>query len=349
MGETLSNPALSRAMLARQLLSKRAKISIEDAVERIGGMQAQLARAPLVGLWTRLEKMKRDDLQRALDDRRVVRATLMRGTLHMVSASDYVAMRGTIQLALDHAMRGILKERLTEGDAKKVVVIARKFFETPKTMDELRDSGLFTGDIRAQAYAARCLVPLVQLHDGSSRFVLAEKYLKKKIPTAIDKVELVRRYLAAYGPATIADAQVWSGIVDLKDAFAKLDLVTFGKYFDLAKAPRPGEDAPAPPRFLPEFDSVLLAHKDRRRVIADEHRKAVYLPGLRVAATILVDGVVAGTWSVKRDKKAATLAVTPFGKLARADKDALAEEAEALVRFVEPDAKSFDVAFSLTR
>ena len=332
-------------MLARQLLLKREKISIEDAVERIGGMQAQLARAPFVGLWTRLAKMQRDDLERALDDKRVVRATLMRGTLHMVSAADYVAMRGTIQLALDHGMRGILKERLKEGDTKKVITIATKFFETPKTMDELRDSGLFDGDIRAKAYAARCLVPLVQLHDGSSRFVLAEKYLKKKIPATVDKQELVRRYLAAYGPATIADAQVWSGIPDLKDAFAKLDLVAFGKYFDLPKAPRPGEDAPAPPRFLPEFDSVLLAHKDRRRVIADEHRKAVYLPALRVAATILVDGVVAGTWLVRRDKKAATLAITPFAKLARAVKDALAEEGAALVRFMEPEAASFNVTF----
>lgn len=332
-------------MLARQLLLKREKVSIEDAVERIGGMQAQLARAPFVGLWSRLEKMKREDLQRALDEKRVVRATLMRGTLHMVSANDYVAMRGTIQLALDHAMRGILKDRLKEGDAKKVVDVARKFFETPKTMDELRDSGLFDGDIRAKTYAARCLVPLVQLHDGSSRFVLAEKYLKKKISTKIDKEELVRRYLAAYGPATIADAQVWSGIPDLKDAFAKLDLVTFGKYFDLPKAPRPDDDAPAPPRFLPEFDSVLLAHKDRRRVIADEHRKAVYLPALRVAATILVDGAVAGTWVVKKEKNKATLAITPFGKLAKAVKDALAEEGSALVRFMEPDAASFNVTF----
>jgi hypothetical protein len=346
MAENLGNPALSRAMLARQLLLKREKISIEAAVERIGGMQAQLARAPFVGLWTRLAKMQRDDLQKALDDKRVVRATFNRGTLHLVTADDYVALRGTIQLALDHGMRDLLKERLKEGDTTKVVAIATKFFETPKTMDELRDSGLFDGDIRAKTYAARCLVPLVQLHDGSARFVVAEKYLKKKIPAKIDKEELVRRYLAAYGPATIADAQVWSGIPDLKDAFAELDLVTFGKYFDLAKSPRPGEDAPAPPRFLPEFDSILLAHKDRRRVIADEHRKAVYLPALRVAATILVDGVVAGTWIVKKDKKAATLEITSFGKLAKPTKDALAEEGAALVRFMEPDAASSKVAFT---
>jgi hypothetical protein len=312
-------------------------------------MQAQLARAPFVGLWTRLSKMKREDLQRALDERRVVRATFNRGTLHLVSAGDFVALRGTIQLALDHGMRAILKDRLK--DTKKVTLVARKFFETPKTFDELRDSGLFTGDIRAQAYAARCLVPLVQLHDGSARFVLAEKYLKKKVPAKVDAPELVRRYLAAFGPATIADAQSWSGIPSLADAFASVrdELVSFRdekkrELFDLPKAPRP--DAPVPPRFLPEFDSVLLAHKDRRRVIADAHRKAVYLPALRVAATILVDGVVAGTWSVVRKKKDATLTVTSFAKLARKDKDALAEEAEALVRFVEPDASAFAVAFA---
>src|SRR5947209_2582905 len=162
MAETLALSALSRATLARQLLLKREKLSIEAAVERTFGMQAQLARAPFVGLWTRLSKMQREDLERALAEKRVVRATLMRGTLHLVSAADYVAMRGTIQLALDHGMRAILKDRVK--DTKKVIDVARKFFETPKTFDELRDSGLFTGDVRAQAYAARCLVPLVELH-----------------------------------------------------------------------------------------------------------------------------------------------------------------------------------------
>jgi hypothetical protein len=346
MPDALSLAALSRATLTRQLLTKREKLDVATAVERIGGMQAQLARAPYVGLWTRLAKLDRAALDRALDEKRVVRSTLMRGTLHLTSAADYVALRGTIQLALDHGLRGVLRDRMKDVKPEDVVAKARAFFATPRTFDELRDGGVFEGDVRAQAYAARLLVPLVQLHDGSSRFVLAEKYLGKKIPTKVDAALLVRRYLAAYGPATIADAQTWSGIPSLADAFASLkkELVVLRdekkrELFDLPRAPRPDEDAPAPPRFLPEFDSILLAHKDRRRFVADTHRKAIYLPALRVASTLLVGGVVAGTWGIERKKSTATLTARPFAKLAPKDRAALDEEAEALVRFVEPEAR----------
>ncbi len=346
MPDALSLAALSRATLTRQLLTKREKLDVATAVERIGGMQAQLARAPYVGLWTRLAKLDRAELDRALDEKRVVRSTLMRGTLHLTSAADYVALRGTIQLALDHGLRGVLRDRMKGVLPEDVVAKARAFFATPRTFDELRDSGILEGDVRAQAYAARLLVPLVQLHDGSSRFVLAEKYLGKKIPTKVDAALLVRRYLAAYGPATIADAQAWSGIPSLREAFASLEkeLVVLRddkkrELFDLPRAPRPDEDAPAPPRFLPEFDSILLAHKDRRRFVTDAHRKAIYLPALRVASTLLVGGVIAGTWGVERKKSTATLTARPFAKLASKDRAALEEEAEALVRFVEPDAR----------
>ncbi len=346
MGDTLDLAALSRATLARQLLSKREKLDVTTAVERVFGMQAQLARAPYVGLWSRVAKLERGDLDRAFEKKLVVRSTLMRGTLHLTSAADYVSVRGTIQIALDHVLRGILRDRMKDTPVDDVVKKARAFFATPRTMDELRDGGVFQGDIRAQAYAARLLGPLVQMSDGSTRFVLAEKWLGKKVPMKTDAELLVRRYLAAYGPATIADAQTWSGIPNLKDAFAALkkELVVFRdekkrELFDLPRAPRPSEDEPSPPRFLPEFGSILLAHKDRRRFIADPHRKAVYLPALRVAATILVGGVVAGTWDVENKKGTATLTVRPFAKLARADQKTLEGEADALVRFVEPDAK----------
>lgn len=328
----LSLADLSRATLARQMLLAREKVDPVAAVERVAGMQSQVALAPNVGLFSRVAGLRPGDYERALDERRLVRATLMRGTLHVVSARDYVGLRGTIQLALDHGLRAILKERMKDVAPADVVAKARAFFATPRTMDELRDSGVFEGDVRAQAYAARLLVPLVQLE--GARFVLAEKHLKKKIATKADAAELVRRYLAAYGPATIADAQTWSGVPDLKDAFAAIrdELVSFDKLFDLSRAPRPGADTPAPPRLLPEFDSIVLAHKDRRRFVADAHRKAVYLPGLRVAKTVLVGGVVAGTWTIDRAK----LTIRTFDKLARTDKDALAAEAEALLAFDQP-------------
>lgn len=353
MNDTVTSRGLSRATLARQMLLRREKLDVVHAVERLVGMQAQLARAPFVGLWTRLEGFERKALQTALDEKRMVRATFLRGTLHLASTKDFVALRGTVQLALDAALTGVLRERVRDIDTKEVIAVARAFFREPHSFDDLRKAFGDDGDIRAKAFAARCLVPLVQLHDGSARFVLAESYLGKKIPTLVDAPEIVRRYLAAFGPATVADAQAWSGIPNLKSAFASLasELVTLRdekkrELFDLKNAPRPPEDTPAPPRFLPEFDNVVLSHKDRKRFVGDAHRKAIYLPGLRVAPTFLAGGLVSGTWKVERAKTKAMLTATAFAKLPKNDREVLAAEAKALVRFIEPEASTFDVVIS---
>jgi hypothetical protein len=147
--------------------------------------------------------------------------------------------------------------------------------------------------------------------------------------------------------------QTWSGLPKLKDVFEELrpELRAYRderrrELFDLPDRPLPGADAPAPARFLPEFDNLLLSHTNRTRVIADEHRSKVYLPGLRVAATILVDGFVAGVWKIEKTKTSATLVIEPFARLSKRDRTALAEEGERLVRFVDEDAKTFDVRFA---
>ena len=335
---------LSRATLARQMLLAREKIDPVTAIERLAGMQSQLARAPNVGLFSRVAKLEPGDLDRALEAKKAVRATLMRGTLHLVSARDFLALRGPIQRALDAGLAAILKARLKDVDAAAVRKTARAFFATPQTFDAFRkhleEDG---GDVRAKAYFVRCTVPLVQL-DGA-RFVLAKKHLGKEPKEDADARELVRRYLAAFGPATIADAQTWSGVPDLKETFAAIrdELVAFQddkkrELFDLRDAPR--DAGPAPARFLPEFDNLVLSHKDRRRFVADAHRKSIYLPGLRVAPTFLAGGVVAGTWKIERKKAVATLTVSPFGKLETTDQKTLEREGEALARFVEPDATS---------
>ena len=173
---------------------------------------------------------------------------------------------------------------------------------------------------------------------SDSRFTLAERWLGAEARQP-DLHALVRRHLGAFGPATAADVQNWSGLKGLKATVEGMagELVAFkaGRrtLYDLPDAPRPDPETAAPPRLLPEFDSVLLAHQDRTRVIADEHRKALVTKNLRIAATFLVDGVVAGSWDVERKGRAATLTLRPFGRLPKADKDALAAEAEALVRF----------------
>jgi len=152
----------------------------------------------------------------------------------------------------------------------------------------------------------------------------------------------VRRHLAAFGPATTADVQAWSGLGGLRETIEAMELATF-KYgrrtmYDLPDAPRPGADAPAPARLLPEFDSLVLAHKDRTRVVADEHRKSLTTKNLRVRATFLVDGFVAGAWTTARKRDTATLTLAPFGTLPKAAAAELAAEAEELLRFAEPDA-----------
>jgi hypothetical protein len=183
---------------------------------------------------------------------------------------------------------------------------------------------------------------------------LAEEWIGRKISVKDDLPELVKRYLAAFGPASVTDAQTWLGL-KLKDTFEKLrpELQTYRgegrlELFDLPDTELTAEDVPAPVRFLPEFDNLLLSHSNRTRVVADEYRSKVYLPGLRVAATILVDGFVRGAWKIEKAKTAAALIITPFDKLAKKDRAALSEEGEKLVRFVEPNAKSFEVRFAET-
>ena len=356
--------ALNRATLSRQLLLARTTLAPKDAVARLAGMQAQLAGPPYVGLWSRIAAFERVPLARAIEKRSVVRATMMRGTLHLVTADDYVAFRGLLQPMLTAGMTSVLRGRSEGFDLEVLARDARAFLRKgpPRTFNEIRDhlASLHPKlDVRAMGYAVRMTLPLVQT-PGEGKwgfpteppFALAEQWLDRKIPDGGDLSELVRRYLAAFGPATPRDMQIWSGLRALKDTFEAMrgELRAMHdeqgrELFDVADAPPADESADAPPRFLPEFDNLLLGHFDRSRIIADAHKSKVFLAGLRVAATFTVDGFVQGTWRIERKKKTATLSLAPFGKLARKDRDALAAEGERLVRFVEPDAGSWDVAF----
>ncbi|MCC6801463.1 MAG: AlkZ family DNA glycosylase, partial [Anaerolineae bacterium] len=213
-------------------------------------------------------------------------------------------------------------------------------------------------DIGSIRYTVRTHLPLVQVpvatgwsYPGSPQFTLADAWLGKPVDDANDLPRLVRRYLAAFGPARVTDIQTWSGL-KLKGALdtIKPELVTYrdeqgGELLDLPDAPLPDADTPAPERFLPEFDNLLLSHSNRTRVVADAYRSKVYLPGLRVAATILVDGFVRGAWKVEKAKGAAALAIEPFTALTAANRAALKAEGKRLVRFIEPEAKTHAVRF----
>lgn len=350
---------LNRATLARQMLLVRETIPVPAAIERLAGMQAQHASAPFVGLWTRLKDFKREDLATLIESRKIVKSTFIRATLHLVTAEDYLRFRATLEPLLIVAASSIAKQR-GEFDLEKVLKAARKFIgEKPRTFAEISQmlSDLMPEvDVGAMRYSVRTQIPLVQTpitggwcYSGKPEFTLAEEWIGRKISVKDNLPELVRRYLAAFGPASVTDAQTWMGM-KLKGTFEKLrpELQSYRdearrELFDLPDVALPDEDVPAPVRFLPEYDNLLLSHSNRTRVVADEYRPKVYLPGLRVAATILVDGFVRGVWKVEKTKTAATMMIEPFGKLTKKDGRALVEEGERLIRFVEPDAKSFEV------
>jgi winged helix DNA-binding protein len=359
--ELLTRRRLNRATLARQMLLQREGGSALEAVERLCGMQAQEPRPPFPGLWTRLQAFRGVDLHRALHDRTIVRGTLMRGTLHLMSAADYVAHRTTLQPMLTRSL-ALLGPRAEGLAAEQVLPVARALLgERPRTFGELRAALVeaFPGiNDRALGFTVRMSLPLVMIptedrwgFPANARFGLAESWLGTPISDKADPEGLILRYLAAFGPATAADVQQWSGLQGIKPVLESLRprLSLFrderGRtLFDLPDAARPAEETPAPPRFLPEFDNLLLSHADRTRVLADEHRHFILgAKNGRIPATFLVDGWVAGIWRVERKKHVATLAMTPFAPLPKDAAVALAEVGEALLRFLEEDAVSFDL------
>ena len=275
---------LNRATLARQGLLAREPADLIETVERIGGLQAQEAKPPFIGLWTRLPDFRRAQLHDALHDRRIVRATLMRATLHLAGAADYAALRNTLQPVLLAAMAAV-RGRDAGLDVERVVPLARKLLdERARTFNELRPLLLEAfpkADERALGYAVRMHLPLAMVptgdrwsFPGDAAFAPADSWLETKLAPAVPEA-LVRRHLGAFGPATATDVQAWSGLGGmaqvLDDMRDELQVFKLGRreLFDLPEAPRPEADVAAPARFLPEFDSLLLAHKDRTRVITD--------------------------------------------------------------------------------
>ena len=351
---------LNRATLARQMLLARENLSIPAAIERLVGLQAQLASAPFVGLWTRLRDFRREDLARLIEDRTVIKATLLRATLHIFTANDFVRFRTALQAMLSGAGDTIAKQRGAELDLDELLRAARRYIaEKPRTFAEISDMVaqlMPNQDVGAMRYSVRTRIPLIQVpiaggwsYSNRPEFTLAESWIGRPISTKDNLKVLVLRYLAAFGPASVTDMQTWSALPRLKDIFEALrpNLQAYRherrEMFDIPDLVLPDGETPAPARFLPEFDNLLLSHSNRTRMIAQEHRSKVFLPGLRVAATILVDGFVRGVWKIEKKRDTATLVIQPFDKLTKQDRAALVDEGERLIRFVEEKAKSLEV------
>lgn len=362
--ETLTVRQLNRATLARQMLLERERLSAVAAVERLAGMQAQLARPPFVGLWTRVEGFQREELVAGFHERALVRGILMRSTIHVMSSADYLRFWRTLQPMLSADIRTHLN-RADGLEPERVLPVACELLrEQPRTITELAQAlqATFPGiEPRTLAHIARAELPLLFMPSGdahwafpgNARFTLATDWLTEPPSSSTARHALVLRYLAAFGPASVADVQTWSKLTRLSAVLNELrpQLRTFRdeegrELFDLPDAPRPDANVPAPPRFLPNFDNLVLSHADRTRVLPEPHRRFMASRNGMVPATFLVDGFVAGSWKIERNKSTATLLLTPFEPLPKAAMDALVTEGEGLIRFVEEDAMEFDMRAS---
>ncbi|RSM70748.1 hypothetical protein DMB66_08505 [Actinoplanes sp. ATCC 53533] len=352
----LSTRALNRATLARQLLLDHADLPVLDAVAHLGGLQAQEPQEPFVGLWSRLRAFDPAVLEDLLVRRSVVRTHLMRRTVHLLTAADALAWRSRHEAMLRQRVIGVYRRELAGVDLDELAAAGRAVLADgePRSMTELARALAERWPApgpRALGEMLLAVLPMAQLPPrglwrtrAGVRNALISSWLGREVdppapngsdPGGSDPVgeALVRRYLAAFGPAATADLRAWCGLAGLPAAVTAVrdELVSFRdergrELLDLPDAPRPDPDTPAPVRFLPAFDNALLGYDDRSRIVDKAHR------GLSVAGSrvVLVDGRVAGTWDVR----AGTVIVTPLGGFSRADRTAVAEQGRALASFL---------------
>ncbi|WP_154760883.1 winged helix DNA-binding domain-containing protein [Amycolatopsis pithecellobii] len=354
----LGTRALNRALLARQFLLRRVKDPPLDVIRRLCGMQAQAPFPPYFGLWARVHGFAPEDLSGLLLDRSVVRIALMRGTVHLVTAEDCLFLRPLVQPLLDRD----LETNQAYAHALRQVDLPSLARHARAALDEEPRTGAELGKLLAEqhpgtppaalAHAARGLLPLVQIppravwgRSGRPTYATAERWLGRPLDSQAGLDELVRRYLAAFGPATVNDVQAWSGLTRLGEVVDRLRprLKTFAdeqgrELFDLPDAPRPEPETPAPPRFIAEFDNLLLSHADRSRVMSADARKRVFgVPNGVFPGTVLIDGFVRGTWKIAKTRDAATLDIEPYQRISKKDSAALVSAGARLLRFAAPE------------
>jgi hypothetical protein len=351
-GPTLGRRALNRALLARQLLDERHRIEPLDALDQLVGMQAQAPLAPYVGLWSRLDRFRPETLSTAMLDKAAVRISLMRATIHLVTSPDALWLRPLLAPVLERGFgSSAFARRLARVDLPEVVAAGRDLLSarpmtTPDLASQLADRcpGV---DRESLAYAVGYLVPLVHVpprgvwgRTGPVRRTTLESWLGRPLDADPSIGQLVLRYLAAFGPASVMDVQAWSGLTRLRPVLERLrpDLATFTdesgrELFDLPDAPRPDPDAPAPPRFLPEYDNVLIGYADRTRIIPAGRRIPLPPGNGATRGTVLLDGIFAGEWRIVPGDGDAVLSIDPFERIEAGDLAALHQEGAALLRF----------------
>lgn len=369
--QVLNPRALNRATLARQMLSSRTPLPLVAAIEHLVGVHAQIPAGPYVGLLARLDGFTFPMLSTMLNDRRVVRTALQRATIHLVTAQDCLRLRPVVQPALDRDLRA----NATHGppmrnlDLDELVATGRRLLDeqprTPAELGALLQQRWPDRPSASLAYAIRNLAALVQVpprgiwgRSGQTRHANVQTWLGRPLEHSTSPDELILRYLAAFGPATVADAQTWSGLTRLGEVVDRLRprLVVFHddhgrELFDLPDADRPDPDTPTSPRLLPEFDNVFLSHADRRRIIPGGLTFAQLTQkwGLRtplggtLRGTVLVDGLLDGAWRTTIDGDAATIMIQPFRRLSQDETAGLTDEGARLLDSIAPAPRTHHV------
>ena len=344
----LDTRTLNRALLARQLLLERPKIPITLAVERIGGIQAQYAPSAYIGLWSRLHGFRRPRLTRALETGELIQATLMRITIHVVSAADYPILTAAVRRSRRELWSRVAKSRDLDRDGwqKVSTIVTEALGDGPRPRGELIQALVDEGFAKDIWEGVGLWVDMIRVPPSGTwerrradLYGLAGDHVTM---TPIDETtaleHLIGRYLRAFGPATVGDISSWSGvsITTLRPVIETMRLRSFRSaeenvLLDLPRQPIPDPGIRAPTRFLPTWDATLLAHARRTQILPEEHRNEVFnTKNPQSMATFLVDGVVAGTWR----QEGPNLKLEPFAPLPRADRRELEEEAALLAAFL---------------
>jgi DNA glycosylase AlkZ-like len=359
---TLDRRALNRATLARQLLLERSDMAPLDAVAHLVGLQAQLPLNPYTALWSRLAGFRPEELARLLEERRVVRVVVMRATIHLVTADDCLLLRPLMQPVLDAelARHPEFAPRLRGIDLDRVLAAGRELLAEPRTGPQLRAElaqRFPEHEPAALAYACRCLLALVQVppcgvwgRTAQVTNATAEAWLGRPLAAEPQLDGVVLRYLAAFGPASVADVATWSRLTGLRAVVDRVrpQLRVFRdekgrELLDLPDAPRPDPDTPAPPRFLAEYDNVLLSHADRGRFMTEETRKRLRWLTVPLRGSLLLDGFLVGTWRIEED----ALVVAHVERLTTRAAASIAAEGRRLLRFHEAGGR--EVRFEAVR
>lgn len=361
MVQRLTDRQLNRATLARQMLLERSDTGIAEATAFLLGLQGQQSHDPYVGLWTRLNGFTHEAMTALILDRTLARGTTMRATLHLHTADDMIGIRKFVQPVVDRMWQGAFgKRRFGDNDKQKVRKAGVKLLDkspmTSGALGKALQEKFPEGEALAKAMLVQTMELLIQIPPtriwGSGHAPIStrvENWLPAPHKRTIPRETLVRRYLAAYGPASVNDMQAWCGMTKLGETFEALrpELVTFEgadgrELFDLPDAPRPAADTPAPPRFLPLYDNVYLGFDNRHRMLEENDlKRANMLREFKPA--VLIDGIISAGWTIEVKQGAAVIDIEPYHKLSSQHRQPLEDEALAFLKFMREDATSHDV------